>query len=208
MAGIRERDGLGTVRNELTGEDLNPVWAGEPVGIEAKVHSELRIETNEPRGLNRGRRHPREKAIREATERVLEGEVKGHEGGYVGIVSNDRQSSPAPRKRVFAFLDSELLAALLLCGGLPAVATLAREHPGGWLLVRDVGELAPSPAREPRNRRMNKRLRSEARKGLKKFIQNDSEQTPAPVFLGSGMTSAGAASASYFVTPPPQSSPR
>ena len=38
--------GLGTVRNELTGEDLNPVWAGEPVGIEAKVHSELRIETN------------------------------------------------------------------------------------------------------------------------------------------------------------------
>src|SRR3954452_21649607 len=46
VAGIRERDGLGTVRNELTGEDLNPVWAGEPVGIEAKVHSELRIETN------------------------------------------------------------------------------------------------------------------------------------------------------------------
>ena len=38
VAGIRERDGLGTVRNELTGEDLNPVWAGEPVGIEAKVH--------------------------------------------------------------------------------------------------------------------------------------------------------------------------
>src|SRR5215213_5609551 len=33
---------------------------------------------------------------------------------------------------------------------------------------------------------MNKRLRSEARKRLKKFIQKDSEQTPAPVFLGFG----------------------
>ena len=82
--------------------------------------------------------------------------MKGYEGGYVGIISNDRQSSPAPRKRMFAFLDSELLPPL---AEVAAVATLAREHPGGWLLVRDVGELAPSPAREPRNRRMNKRLR-------------------------------------------------
>src|SRR5829696_1909886 len=39
---------------------------------------------------------------------------------------------------------------------------------------------------------MNKLLRSEARKRLKKFIQNDSEQTPAPVFSGLGMTPAPA----------------
>ena len=55
------------------------------------------------------------------------------------------------------------------------MATLAREHPGGWLLVPHVGELAPSPAREPRKRRMNKWLRSEARKRSKKFIRNESE---------------------------------
>ena len=130
--------------------------------------------------------------------------MKGYEGGYVGIISNDRQSSPAPRKRMFAFLDSELLPPL---AEVAAVATLAREHPADGSLYRHVGELAPRPAGGPRNRRMNKRLRSEARKGLKKFIQNDSEQTPAPVFLGLGMTSARVGSAS-LVTPPPQSSPR
>jgi hypothetical protein len=30
VAGIRERDGLGTVRNELTGEDLNPAASSQP----------------------------------------------------------------------------------------------------------------------------------------------------------------------------------
>jgi hypothetical protein len=37
VAGIRERDGLGTVRNALAREDLNPLGAGEPVGIKSQL---------------------------------------------------------------------------------------------------------------------------------------------------------------------------
>jgi hypothetical protein len=70
--------------------------------------------------------------------------VKGYEGGYVGIISNDRQSSPAPRKRMFAFFDSELLPPLLLCAGLPAVQLGARTPrriapcTGRWVSSRQV----------------------------------------------------------------------
>jgi hypothetical protein len=119
VAGIRERDGLRTVRNALAREDLNPLSAGEPVGIEAQVRGELRIQPHQPRRFNRGRHDAREEAIRQAAERVLEGEVKGHEGGYVGIVSSERQGSPAD------------LPAVVIWSA--AAAASADERPDGWL---------------------------------------------------------------------------
>src|SRR5215204_6043150 len=78
VPGIGQRNGLGPIRNAVTGEDLDAFRAGEPIGVKAKLSRQFPVQADEPGGPDRGWRQAREKAVGQAGVGIVKGKMKHH----------------------------------------------------------------------------------------------------------------------------------
>ncbi len=79
VAGIGHCDRIGAVGDALAGQDLGTLGAVEQVGIESEVDRQRPVQPDQPRGGDRGRRHPGKKTCRQRRIGVLEREMDRHE---------------------------------------------------------------------------------------------------------------------------------
>lgn len=115
MPGISKCKRLGSFRNALAGQHLDPVRTFEPMRVKSKMPGEFIVKADQSWRLDRGGCHRREEAGRQPTEGIIEWEVNGHAKGEVSIPIRSYQSPVAERltQRAFGMKTPGSLAGIL-----------------------------------------------------------------------------------------------
>ena len=79
MPGVSHGGRLGTLRQPVTGENLNAFRAREPLGVEVQVGRELPVQLDEFRGADRCRRKPGEEPVWKPRVGIVESEMNRHQ---------------------------------------------------------------------------------------------------------------------------------
>ncbi|MHC2692970.1 hypothetical protein ACVME9_005461 [Bradyrhizobium liaoningense] len=78
VAGIGHRDGIGSGRNRLAGQDLGTLRGFQQVRIQPELDCQRPVQLDQPGGGDRGRRDAGKEAVRQRRIGVLEGEMHRH----------------------------------------------------------------------------------------------------------------------------------